>query len=313
MSNEYPRISIVITTWNRKTVLREILSNIQGIDYPDYEVIIVDNHSADGTVEMIRKEFSSVRIIVMPASEYGPCEAMNIGFANASGEYIVVLDDDSCIEKDALKKMAGLFLDNPQVGIITFHIFTAEGIDWTKDLPFKMTTFNGCAAGIRSSVLARAGVYSRDFFTYINENDLSIRALEAGFDIIYAREIIAYHKWSPLNRNNKRLIFFKVRNGLWFVMKYFSGKNLSIGILRIIIPFLYASVREGAFFFYIKAVFSAFFNLPAVIKKRHVVSCGLQRRYLKEDWLLFQPVHYLGLKKMCKLLNKAGQFFRRDK
>jgi len=313
MSNEYPNISIVITTWNRKAMLQEVLSNIQGIDYPNYEVILVDNHSVDGTVEMIRSEFSAVRIIVMPTSEYGPCEAMNIGFANASGEYVVVLDDDSYIEKDALTKMVGLFRDNPQVGIIAFHIFTAEGIDWTKNLPFRLTTFNGCAAGIRSLVLTQAGFYSSDFFTYINENDLSIRALAAGFDIIYAKEIVAYHRWSPLNRNNKRLIFFKVRNGLWFVMKYFSGKNLLIGVLRIIIPFSYASVREGAFFFYIKAVFSAFLSLPRIIKKRRVVSYDLQRRYLREDWLLFQPVYYLGLKKMRKLLAKVEQFFRRNK
>src|SRR5690554_4798994 len=98
-----PLVSIVILCWNRKKDMKESLNNIRKIDYTNLEVIVVDNCSTDGTVEMIEQDYPEVNLIKM-YKNIG-IEAYNIGFKNSLGEYIVILDDDSFPAKGAIQRM----------------------------------------------------------------------------------------------------------------------------------------------------------------------------------------------------------------
>jgi len=87
------RFSIVIPTYNRKDLLRRCLAAATNQDYPDYEVIVVDDGSTDGTGEMVRREFPRVRYIRQEPNR-GPAAARNRGIEAATGEIIAFTDDD---------------------------------------------------------------------------------------------------------------------------------------------------------------------------------------------------------------------------
>ena len=89
-----PGTTAVISTWNKKDVVRENLESLRAQTLPFAQIVVVDNASTDGTAEMVAADFPEVRLIQMPHSRYGACETFNIGFASASTPLIAILDDD---------------------------------------------------------------------------------------------------------------------------------------------------------------------------------------------------------------------------
>jgi len=98
------KFSVVVPTYNRKTTLRQTLTALMAQDYPDYEVIVVDDGSTDGTGEMIAAEFPGVRYLRQ--ANAGPAAARNRGIAAASGEVIAFTDDDCLPPLDWLTRLA---------------------------------------------------------------------------------------------------------------------------------------------------------------------------------------------------------------
>ena len=87
-------VTAVISAWNKFKDVRANLLGIRAQARPFDDVVVVDNHSSDGTAEMIRADFPEVRLVVMPNSAYGACETFNVGFSTALTDYIAILDDD---------------------------------------------------------------------------------------------------------------------------------------------------------------------------------------------------------------------------
>src|SRR5471030_2979179 len=119
MSNT-PLVSIVSICWNRKADICESLRKIREIDYDNLEVILVDNYSTDGTIEEIEENFKEVKLIRM-FKNIG-IEAYNIGFKNARGKYIVIIDDDSFPHQQAVKRMVDKFENDEKLGIVAFDV-----------------------------------------------------------------------------------------------------------------------------------------------------------------------------------------------
>ena len=90
--NPLTQVSAVISAWNRREDLRENLVALYDQTHPLAEIIVVDNHSTDGSVEMVKDEYSEVNLIEMPDSSKGACETFNIGFKAARNELVLILD-----------------------------------------------------------------------------------------------------------------------------------------------------------------------------------------------------------------------------
>lgn len=84
-------VTAVISAWNKYKDVRANLLGIRAQVRPFDDVVVVDNHSSDGTAQMIRADFPEVRLVVMPNSAYGACETFNVGFSTALTEYIAVI------------------------------------------------------------------------------------------------------------------------------------------------------------------------------------------------------------------------------
>ncbi|NLM97165.1 MAG: glycosyltransferase family 2 protein [Halanaerobiaceae bacterium] len=286
-----PLVSIVTICWNRKEDIRESLKNIRKIDYGNLEVIVVDNNSTDGTVEMIKKEYPEVKLIQM-YNNIG-IEAYNIGFKNASGEYIVILDDDSFPAPDAIGKMVERFQENEKLGLVAFDVRNFYNYDEVKKIAQDALTdqnektnvaesdqylmaFNGAGAGVRRKLLEEVGYYPEEFFLYWNEQDTAFRILNKGYQINFFSDIISYHKYSPKNRKSWRAPYYYTRNAFWLIWKNYPLDMVIRLTIELIYNCFYSSLEQKTFI-YIKAMFSAFKNISKLKGKRSPVSRDLAK------------------------------------
>ena len=109
IEEELPLVSIVVPTLNRKMLLRNCLDSLLKLDYPrsKFEVIVVDNSSTDGTIDLVHREFSEVRIVL--EKRRNSCYARNAGWKNATGQIVAYTDDDCTVDPCWLRTLVSGF------------------------------------------------------------------------------------------------------------------------------------------------------------------------------------------------------------
>jgi len=293
-----PLITVVILSWNRKEEVIQTLTNLSMSRFRNFEVILVDNSSSDGTVEAVSKAFPEVRTIRLPDNRglYG----YNVGFANARGKYVVVLDDDSHPARESLGKIARAFREDrdKKIGIIAMEIVNSStGRIVTESWPEgDWITFWGCGAAIRKELLDDLGGYDEDFFIYANEYDLAIRAMDAGWRVVYRPDIVAYHRECKKHRSWKRTGLTGARNEAWFHIKHFPW--YIIPVLSVITCSRYlikgitkrsASYAAYSLGGYLRGL--ATFWKP--LARRKVVSKSVAWKFLRHHWLTAPVWRYI--------------------
>jgi len=229
------RASFVIVNYNRKNELLETISKTKRVikENPDYEIVIVDNASVDGSAGAVEANFPDVTVIKKVQNIGAP--AWNEGFEKAKGDYFIIIDDDSHIEsglEDALD-----YLDrNKEVGVLALNVtsgpYTSEDWKWKDDQD--LVGFIGCGAILRKETYEKIGGYADWIFLYVNEWELGLRAIEAGYRVKYFKKCKVVHRASKVNRSSKRLRVFVTRNEMAIVYKYFSQNRWKY-LLRIAI------------------------------------------------------------------------------
>ena len=216
------KASFIIVTRNRKDDLAEALASILRQRYVPIDVIVVDNASTDGTSEVFgRGEFgnSAIRYVRLEENR-GVSGGRNAAIQQAQGTVIIALDDDAVLrDQDATGRVVDFFRSNPDVGILASKVvnyytgklqvnaFPCRAKSANPDIQFETTWFIGAGHAIRREVFDKIGLY-RDFFPWGSEElDLSFRALDAGYRIMYFPQLVVYHKQSPAARIEDRTIF----------------------------------------------------------------------------------------------------------
>lgn len=268
------QVSIVMLSFNRQSDVAEGVTQLLKQDYPAIEIIVVDNGSTDGTAQMVREQFPAVHLLALP-DNIGVA-AYNIGFKEAQGQYIVILDDDSFPGPHAISRMVQEFLSNPTLGIVAFDVRNYydyekctqsqesqnNKIGETNASQYQLA-FNGAGAGIRKKCLEEVGGYPEEFFLYWNEQDLAIRILNAGYQIQWFTDIVSYHKYSPANRQSQRAPFFYTRNLYWLIWKYFPLHRIITDSCQLFYYSLYYSLEQKTII-YLKATLSALFHIGKI-------------------------------------------------
>lgn len=282
-----PLVSIVTLCWNRKEDILESLKGIQEIDYEPLEIIVVDNNSTDGTSEAIEKKFPNVKIIKM-FKNIG-IEAYNIGFKNAKGEYIVILDDDSFPHSKAIGRMVKKFEQDDKLGMVAFDVRNYykydevtqeddnEGIQNKAVAKEYNMGFNGAGAGVRRKLFEQIGFYPEEFFLYWNEADTAFRIWNAGYKIEFFADVVSYHKYSPQNRSSSRAAYYYTRNAFYLVWKNYSMKKVMKNTVYLMYKSVYSSLEQHSVV-YLKAMFSAFFSIKNLKGKRNPVGLEIENK-----------------------------------
>jgi GT2 family glycosyltransferase len=229
------RASFVIVNYNRKDELLTTIIKTKELikDCLDYEIVVVDNASVDGSADAVKQVFPDV-VLIKKAQNMG-APAWNEGFEKAKGDYLIIIDDDSHV-------VSGLdaaldYLDrHKEVGVLALNItsgpYTSEDWNWKDNQD--LVGFIGCGAILRKETYNKIGGYADWIFLYVNEWELGLRAIEAGYKVKYFEKCEVVHRASKVNRSSKRLRVFVTRNEMAIVYKYFSQDRWKY-LLRIMI------------------------------------------------------------------------------
>jgi GT2 family glycosyltransferase len=193
-------VTVVFLAYNRRDELRISLTKmLQELDYDGelLELMVVDNASTDGTGKMLREEFPSVRVITR--TENCGVSAWNDGFAVATGDYILALDDDCYLPHDGLR-MAVVQAQEHDAALVSFGVVSSTHPDHRFDLDDYLTglfAFWGCAVLIRRDALSALGGFDPAIFIHGHELEFMLRFFDRGFRHLHLPEVLAVHQKGP--------------------------------------------------------------------------------------------------------------------
>ena len=210
-------VSFVISTHNRRDVLLDTLAHVArcGLRADAFETFVIDNRSADGTADAVAQRFPGVRLIRLKRNR-GSC-AKNLALPHARGRFIVFLDDDSYPLHGSIARMIRRFETAPRLGAAVFTVTLPDGSQECSAYP---DVFIGCGTGFRRRALAQVGGLPEDFFMQAEEYDLSLRLLQAGWDVRTFDDLHVAHMKSPQARSSRRTTRLDVRNNFVVAHRY---------------------------------------------------------------------------------------------
>lgn len=256
-----PLVSIIIINYNGKLYLEQCLESVFQTDYPNYEVIVVDNGSNDGSVEYVRElcDRGKERLRLIENHENcGPSFARNEGMKDTKGAYIAFLDNDTKPDRLWLKEaipvlesdcsigacQCKLLLDSSdsvidcvgeylgQNGFLVHVVISGEEKD-IGQYDHIGEIFAAKSAGMiaRKSVLDKIGGFDEDYFIYVEETDLCWRIWLQGHKVVLAPHSIVYHKFGTTSiilpdKINYLVKFHGTKNYIATLTKNLEFKNL---------------------------------------------------------------------------------------
>ena len=189
-----PLISLIIVTYNSAVLLPECLAAIASTTYPNYEVLVVDNASSDGTPQLVAERYPRVRLL--PNSEnIGFGRACNQGARAANGELLVFLNPDVVVTPDWLSILARHMADRPDAGILCPQTLYPDQSPPNAAVPVADTAaVPGCAMLVRRAAWQQLGGFDERFFLYWEDTDLCWRAWLLGWRVLEDFEAYVYHE-----------------------------------------------------------------------------------------------------------------------
>lgn len=222
-------LSVVILSYNRWSVLARTLGALLADpSMAGAEVIVVDNGSTDGSAQRVRERFPRVRLVAL--DENLGVEAFNRGVATASGEALLILDDDATPAEGAIERALDLLSRRPELGAVALHPRHPESraSEWPFGegrSPCDDWPVMGCANLVRRAAWARVGGYCPQFFLYRNDTDLAMSLLEAGWGVHFDPALVAWHDSPAAAKKSVRWFELATRNWVWLCRRH--GRGLS--------------------------------------------------------------------------------------
>lgn len=266
------QLSIIIVNYNVCHFLEQsLLSVSKASTNLDIEVFVVDNNSADGSVEMVKAKFPHVKLIVNDIN-VGFSKANNQAIAQATGTYILLLNPDTVIEVDTLQKCISFMDEHPMGGGLGVKMIDGKGdflaeskrgfpTPWVafykifglaklfpkskkfghyhlgyldKNKSHEVEVLSGAFMVLRKSVLDEIGVLDEDYFMYGEDIDLSYRIIKAGYKNYYFADTrIIHYKGESTKKTSINYVFIFYKAMIIFAQKHFTSKNTGVFTLLI--------------------------------------------------------------------------------
>ncbi|MCS7260853.1 MAG: glycosyltransferase [Anaerolineae bacterium] len=242
-ATDAPTVSIVIINWNGQEHLARCLASLEAQTYRDFEIIVVDNGSTDGSVGFIRERYPAVRLI-RNERNMGFARANNQGIAMARGRYIAILNNDTQAEPPWLETLVSAAEAHPEMGafapLVLFNdrrdTIDSAGLTvliWGYGVQNRLGEHRARAGSIcevfgvtataalfRRELLLDIGLFDEDYFIYYEDVDLAWRARLRGWRALFVPEAIVYHTHSAtVGRNSPFKRRLLTRNRLWTIVK----------------------------------------------------------------------------------------------
>lgn len=296
-----PQVSVIIVSWNSGEHLSRCISSLLKQTFQDFEIILVDNGSTDGSLKKIREEFSEIPMAVEELeSNFGFAVANNIGARLARGARLALLNADAYPEQDWLENLVNAAENNPQYNFFTsrqiqfnnpklldgagdnYHV---SGLAWRRcyDRPTEkygldfQEVFSACAAAALYSreAFLQTGGFDEDYFSYFEDVDLSFRLRLNGGRCLYVPNAVVQHVGSvSTGKVSDFVVYHGHRNLIW---TYF--KNMPALLLWLYLPlhiamnvfFIFSFIFRGKASAILRAKRDGLYGIPSALKKRRQI------------------------------------------
>lgn len=257
------KVSIIIPHSYDRNILKRCLNSLLKSVLTEFELIIVDNNSQDESILEIIKVFPK-SIIIPQKKNFGFSQAVNTGISKAKGEFILLLNDDTEIDKSSIKSLVELLEKKPEIVAVTGKIISMENNNIIESVgdnvnaalqPFPrgkgdpkdrwntgelVTLITAGGSLYRRDIFKKVGLFDEAFFAYYEDVDWSLRAQLLGYKLWYEPKAIIYHKGkNTSNRKKNFLEYLLFRNWMLLIIKHLP---LSLFFKRqryLIIPLVY--------------------------------------------------------------------------
>lgn len=291
-------VSVVIPNWNGKKFLAGCLDSLLKSNYAQMEVLIVDNGSRDGSVEFLEQGYPGVKLLKFEHNT-GFSVAVNAGIRNSSGEFIALLNNDTVVEHDWISHLVEAMGKHPEIGSAGCKMLAYDNkklLDGAGDgyrrggLPGRIGhreidkgQFDqeryilgpcGGAALYRRSMLERIGLFDEDYFAYLEDVDIGLRAQSAGYKCLYVPSAVIYHLGCGTTGSGYHPLVVRLSaQNNWNTMV----KNIPFELFLKFLPqiiywqafyFAVVIVRGGQVLPWLQGSFKALQLLPKMLKKR---------------------------------------------
>lgn len=241
-----PKVFVVILNYNGIETLNDCLTSVFKSSYNNFEIVVVDNDSKDGSFEQARHNFSRAHFI-KNSSNAGFAQGNNVGIRFALekfADFVFILNNDTLIEKDTILTLVKHAVKEKEAGILSplikktddDEIWFAGGIlDWKKmraehlfttlsNDPYESQYLSGCSMLIKKDVFKKIGLFDERYFLYYEDADLSYRARLAGFKLLLVPQTSIIHLEQSNQKNNSKL-YWLVLSGLIFFLTHSKTKQ----------------------------------------------------------------------------------------
>jgi GT2 family glycosyltransferase len=255
--NYLPKVSIITVNFNQAEVTCQMLESLRTVTWKNAEVLVVDNASTSDC-SIIKKKYPEITLI-KSKTNLGFAGGNNLAIAQATGDYILLLNNDTVVTPGFIEPMIDTFKRHPGAGVVSPKIvfyysdnlvqyagtnpistITCRGEtigykqknDARFDVEYKTHLSHGACMMISRKALNKVGIMDASYFMFYEEYDYCERVKKAGFDIYYNGHSSILHKQSvTVGINSAFKCYYMTRNRIYFLRKNFTGPGKFIAIL----------------------------------------------------------------------------------
>jgi GT2 family glycosyltransferase len=326
--------AIIIPNWNGKNSLKRCLDSVLN-QSTIASIILIENGSNDGSLEYVKKEYSSIKIIDNKKN-LGFSGGVNAGIKYALDNnytYIALLNNDAVADKKWLENMLRSIKLDKKIGIVTPKMLSNRNneLDSTGDyltrwgLPYprgrgvvdqkqydrsiNVFSASGGASLYRAEMFNKVGLFDEDFFAYYEDMDLSFRAQLAGWKIIYEPTSIVHHQIGATSNKIKGFTTYQTMKNLpWLILKNIPLRYLIGVMIRFSIAYLsfaLSSIRRGQFTFALKGILISSIYIPKKLIQRYKIqkNKNVSDKYIWSMIVKDLPPNAKNLRKFRKILS----------
>jgi poly-beta-1,6 N-acetyl-D-glucosamine synthase len=280
-----PKVTILVPCYNEEAVVQGSIRSLLALDYPRYEILVIDDGSKDATTKRAR-EFEGVHgnatVRVIRKKNGGKAKALNTGIAAATSPFVLCMDGDSALHPQTLR-LAVRHLADPRVAAVagsvkvvnrTNLLSTLQALEYVEGLNmvreaqgfFRLVNIIPGPIGMfRVSALKEVGGYDHD--TFAEDCDLTLKLLERGWQIFYEPGSVAYteapeqlldllkqrYRWTrgilqAISKHKKKLVSMRGGPGMTFTLWYMIFEGICWPSLNVFahVLFIFVAAHHGA-------------------------------------------------------------------
>ncbi|MFX1570572.1 MAG: glycosyltransferase family 2 protein [Promethearchaeota archaeon] len=314
---EEPFTSIILSNYNGIKHIKECFDSLLNLNYSNFEIILIDNHSQDKSVDFVRKNYPNVKIIENER-DYGFSKANNIAATYAKGKYIALLNIDTVVDANWLIRLVDVAESSNTIGITVskmYYYHDKKVINYAggncdrylkgvhigdnkidnKAYNTQREVFFACGAAvlIKRELYKKIGLFDPLYYAYSEDLDLSWRTWLFGYKVVYVPTSFIYHKIGQiLGEKSPRKMFLSEKNRLRTLLKNYQlktiftilpiyiGKRIGL-ILKELLKFDFSAIIR--LFVYIKAIFWNIIHARSLLRNRKFIT---QNRIKDDKFIL---------------------------